>query len=63
MTTEDPLPEWLARLEAQIDAEDAEDARLPDDAERREIITYQGFADTGCLRRRRPSSVTGFHYY
>ncbi|WP_157508938.1 hypothetical protein [Luteipulveratus halotolerans] len=61
MTPEQPMPDWLARLEAEIEHEDAEDALLPDDAERPEIITYEGCADAGCLRRRRASSVTGFH--
>lgn len=40
----DPRQSRLDEIEAQIAREEAEDALLPDDAERPEIATYEGFA-------------------
>lgn len=42
----------LDRLEARIAREEAEDAALPVGAERREIVTFDGFAGAGVTPRR-----------
>jgi hypothetical protein len=44
ISDDQPLPDWLARLEAQIEREDAEDAATPEARSRPEIETYEGFA-------------------
>lgn len=52
MTTDgQPLPPWLARLEAEIEREDAEDAVAAEVAPRPGIRTYEGFAHGGVVPR------------
>jgi|JI9StandDraft_2_1071091.scaffolds.fasta_scaffold838789_1 hypothetical protein len=52
MTTDgQPLPPWLARLEAEIEREDAEDAVAAEVAPMPEIRTYECFASGGVVPR------------
>lgn len=52
MTTDgQPLPPWLARLEAEIEREDAADAAAAEVEPRPEIRTYECFASGGAVPR------------
>lgn len=52
MTTDgQPLLPWLARLEAEIEREDAEDVVVAEVAPRPEIRTFECFASGGVVPR------------
>lgn len=44
----------LDEIEAEIAAEEAEDAAIPDDEPREPIKTYEGFASSGVTPRSEP---------
>lgn len=51
----DPRQARLDEIEAQIAREEADDALVPDDGERAEIMTFEGFAGISSLPRVDPA--------
>lgn len=51
----DPRQARLDEIETAIAREEAEDALVPDDAPRREIATFEGFAGMSSLPRVNPA--------
>lgn len=54
MTEDQALPDWLARLEREIEREDTEDALKTDEGPRAEIVTFDGFSSVAVVGRRAP---------